>query len=122
MDDFLGLGGLFDMDDDGEYSKHEVMFVNNTANDRAVEAVELIGHVEMSYDLALIDYEAAQSTPRPTARPTPQPTKKPSTSSGRSYADPYNARDYSDPDDFYFDYYDDFFDYEDAEDYWYEHQ
>lgn len=35
--------------------------------------------------------------------------------------DPYNASDYSHPEDFYYDYYDDFWDYEDAEDYWDEH-
>lgn len=35
--------------------------------------------------------------------------------------DPYNASDYSDPEDFYEDNYDDFWDYEDAEDYWNEY-
>lgn len=35
--------------------------------------------------------------------------------------DPYDAKDYSHPDDFYYDHYDDFWDYEDAEDYYYEH-
>ena len=35
--------------------------------------------------------------------------------------DPYNAKDYSDEEDFYYDNYDDFFDYEDAEDYYNEH-
>ena len=34
--------------------------------------------------------------------------------------DPYNAKDYRDPEDFYEDYYDDFYDYEDAEDYYYD--
>ena len=43
-----------------------------------------------------------------------RPTSRPSASS-----DPYNARDYSGADEFYDDHYDDFFDYEDAEDYWY---
>lgn len=33
-------------------------------------------------------------------------------------SDPYNAGSYSNADDFYYDYYDDFFDYEDAEYYW----
>lgn len=36
--------------------------------------------------------------------------------------DPYDAKDYSHPDDFYYDHYDDFWDYEDAEDYYYEHR
>ena len=33
-------------------------------------------------------------------------------------ADEYGAHDYDDPEDFYEDHYDDFWDYEDAEDYW----
>lgn len=37
-----------------------------------------------------------------------------------SKTDQYNTKDYSDPDDFYEDYYDDFYDYEDAEDYYYD--
>lgn len=36
-------------------------------------------------------------------------------------SDPYHASDYSDSEDFYEDYYDDFYDYEDAEDYYYDH-
>ena len=36
-------------------------------------------------------------------------------------SDPYNAGSYSNADDFYYDYYDDFFDYEDAEYYWNSH-
>lgn len=40
-------------------------------------------------------------------------------SSGKS--DPYNAKDYGYEEDFYDDYYDDFYDFEDAEDYWMEH-
>ena len=35
--------------------------------------------------------------------------------------DPYNARDFNDPEDFYDYYYDDFEDYEEAYDYFYEH-
>lgn len=37
------------------------------------------------------------------------------------YDDPYNAKDYSNEEDFYYDHYDDFFDYEEAEDYYNEH-
>lgn len=52
--------------------------------------------------------------------------KKPYTSSknkikSKKTDDRYNVKDYSDPEDFYDDNYDDFFDYEDAEDYYYEH-
>ena len=39
----------------------------------------------------------------------------------KSSSDPYHASDYAHPDDFYYDYYDDFWDYEDAEDYWEEY-
>ena len=62
-------------------------------------------------------------------------SSKPSTySSGNSYggysgsrskassSDPYDAKSYAHPDDLYYDYPDDFWDYEDAEDYWEEHQ
>ncbi len=55
------------------------------------------------------------ATPRPTVKPTPRPSTKPRTD------DPYHASDYYHADDFYYDYYDDFWDYEDAEDYWKEH-
>ena len=38
-----------------------------------------------------------------------------------STSDPYNASDCSDPDDLYEDYYDDFLDYDEAEEYWDDH-
>lgn len=63
--------------------------------------------------------KAPDVTPRPTPKPTPRPTPKPSATPKKS--DPYHASDYSHPDDFYYDYYDDFWDYEDAEDYWERH-
>ena len=43
-------------------------------------------------------------------------------SSSSEKTDPYDAKSYAHPDDFYYDYYDDFVDYEEAEDYWEEHQ
>lgn len=46
----------------------------------------------------------------------PSPSPKPS----EEY-DPYNAKDYKHPEDFYFDHYYDFFDFYDAENYYYEH-
>lgn len=45
-----------------------------------------------------------------------------SSNKGSSKSDPYNAKDYGYADDFYDEYYDDFYDYEDAEDYWMDHQ
>ena len=59
---------------------------------------------------------------------------KPATTKKKSYSnsftpyrspskddDPYNAKDYSNEEDFYYDHYDDFFDYYDAENYYDEH-
>lgn len=45
----------------------------------------------------------------------------PYTPSEKEDDDPYNAKDYSNEEDFYYDHYDDFFDYEEAEDYYNEH-
>lgn len=52
--------------------------------------------------------------------PTASSNRKSSTNK-KSTSDPYQAKDYAHPDDFYYDYYDDFWDYEDAEDYWEKH-
>lgn len=49
---------------------------------------------------------------------TPAPSTHKTTT---NTTDPYNAKDYAHPDDFYYDYYDDFWDYEDAEEYWEEY-
>lgn len=55
-------------------------------------------------------------------RSSPIPTKKPSSSSGSSssyvYPDP---KEFDDPSDFYYWYYDEFVDYEEAEEYYYSH-
>ena len=63
------------------------------------------------------------STPRPTVTPrpavTPRPSRRPAATPGAS--DPYDVHDYSHPDDFYYDHRDDFLDYEDAEDYFNDH-
>ena len=52
--------------------------------------------------------------------PTADSNRK-STTNKKSSSDPYQAKDYAHPDDFYYDYRDDFWDYEDAEDYWEKH-
>ena len=51
----------------------------------------------------------------------PTASAKKSSTKKKSSSDPYHAKDYAHPDDFYYDYYDDFWDYEDAEDYWEAH-
>ena len=48
-------------------------------------------------------------------------TKPMSTAKPRATSDPYHAKDYAHPEDFYDWYADDFWDYEDAEDYWEAH-
>lgn len=53
--------------------------------------------------------------------PISQSTKPYTSNSTKKESDPYDASDYSDPEDFYYDYYDDFWDYEEAEDYWNEY-
>ncbi len=54
------------------------------------------------------------STNKPSSTPKPTATPKPSD-------DPYHASDFAHPEDFYEWYYDDFYDYEEAEEYWEEH-
>ena len=117
----------WDVNGNGEITGKECTLVNNEALDLAVEARALIEKMSVDYDAAVLLWEAklAAATPRPTVKPqvTPKPayaTPKRTTSTPKptSKSDPFNARDYTDPDDFYFDYYDDFYDYEDAEDYW----
>jgi hypothetical protein len=48
--------------------------------------------------------------------------KSSSGSSSSNKSDPYNASDYSNEEDFYYDHYDDFSDYEEAEDYYNKHK
>lgn len=55
------------------------------------------------------------------AKTTTTTTKK-SKKTTTTTKDPYNAKSYDHPEDFYEDYYDDFWDFEDAEDYYYDHQ
>lgn len=59
-------------------------------------------------------------TPQPSSRPSATP-KLSTRSTKKSGSSGLNASDYYHPDDFYYDYYDDFYDYEEAEDYYYSH-
>ena len=49
-------------------------------------------------------------------------SKYKSSSSAKKSSDPYDAKSYAHPDDFYYDNRDDFWDYEDVEEYWDQHQ
>ena len=62
-----------------------------------------------------------RSTPRPTPTPMPHPVPSYRVGTVRPSGDPYHADDYVHPDDFYYEYRDDFSDYEEAEEYWEEH-
>ena len=61
--------------------------------------------------------------PLPVVHPSAARIDPPVTTTKKAYYDddPYNARDFNDPEDFYDYYYDDFEDYEEAYDYFYEH-
>ena len=64
-------------------------------------------------------------TVKPTKTPTPQKTPVPTKKASSEYEtddDPYDAKDYAHPDDFYYDHYDDFWEYEEAEEYWEDNQ
>ncbi len=74
-----------------------------------------------------VEYNSQSGTPSKTGsssggsyRPS---GNRPVTTTKKAYYDddPYNARDFNDPEDFYDYYYDDFEDYEEAYDYFYEH-
>lgn len=61
--------------------------------------------------------------PKPTPMPTTGGWYDPGKMTYDFYGeDPYDASDYSNPDDFYDDHYDDFYDYDEAEEYWIEHE
>lgn len=74
------------------------------------------------------------STSRSTSTSSSSTSSKPSTSNtyksyissskskSKSSSDPYDAKSYAHPDDLYYDYPVDFWDYKDVEDYWEEHQ
>lgn len=57
------------------------------------------------------------STPEPTPTPTP---KSSSSQNNSSSSDPYEKDKYSDPEEFYYYHQDDFYDYEEAEEYFYD--
>lgn len=60
---------------------------------------------------------AQNSQPTAASSTTPRESTKATVSD-----DPYEAGSYGHPDDFYYDHYDDFWDYEEAEEYWNDHQ
>lgn len=61
------------------------------------------------------------ATPSPSPTPDWRPKISSSSDKAYEYSDPYNAADYSDPEDFYDANYDAFEYFEDAEDYWWEY-
>ena len=86
---------------------------------------EILNDIYNSYiENSIYSYKAASTTARTTKY---EPTTKRSynyksyTKNRTTYADPYDAKSYGNADDFYYDHYDDFFDYEEAEDYYNEY-
>lgn len=69
---------------------------------------EMVYHAAQGVDMTPHATNTPRTTPKPSAKPKPS-------------SDPYHASDYYHPEDFYEYYYDDFWDYEDAEDYWEEY-
>lgn len=65
-----------------------------------------------------VKYDTSSSSLNSKSTSSSKSTTSRKSSSSKSSSDPYNARDYAHPDDFYYDHYDDFVDFEEAEDYW----
>ena len=65
---------------------------------------------------------APKATSAPKAISAPKATAKPRSKQSSASGDPFDAASYSHPDDFYYDHFNDFWDYEDAEEYWEAHQ
>ena len=91
---------------------------------------ELLNKIDAGYDAYMRERSAkamadmiadSARDARKNQKKTSQSTKKRSTSTPKPEDDPLNARSYANPEDFYDDNYYDFFDYEEAEDYYYEH-
>lgn len=78
-------------------------------------------HSKSSNSSSSKSYFSALSGGKPASSDTSKSlssSKYKSSSSAKKSSDPYDAKSYAHPDDFYYDNYDDFRDYEDAEEYW----
>ena len=65
--------------------------------------------------------KSTTTTTKKAATTTKSTTSSTSKKATTTRSDPYDVQDYSDPEEFYYYHYDDFYDYEDAEDYFNEH-
>ena len=82
-------------------------------------------HSKSSYSSSSKSYSSTSSGSKHASSNTSKSlssSKYKSSSSAKKSSDPYVAKSYAHPDDFYYDYRDDFWDYENAEDYFNEHQ
>jgi hypothetical protein len=115
----------WDTNNDGEYSDEECVSANQNALDTAIKTQDPADRLSEAYDKALREYTAKYATKqvqqqkKTTVKRNSGSITQRKTTTQKS--DPYNAKDYMDPEDFYEDNYDDFWDFEDAEDYWDEH-
>lgn len=101
--------------------RHEYLFTAWCSGDKVV-AIE--DHTAKPLD----QNPHIPATPKPTYKVTPRSTPAPSGGwydpgwTTHNEEDPYDASEYSNPDDFYDDHFDDFFDYDEAEEYWMDHE
>lgn len=65
-----------------------------------------------------VKYDTSSSSLNSKSTSSSKSTISRKSSSSKNSSDPYDAKDYAHPDDFYYDHYDDFVDFEEAEDYW----
>ena len=74
-----------------------------------------------AYKRSLPSYSSYSPAPAYKPVSTPKPSTRSKRSTKKSYSTGLNASDYYHQEDFYEWYYDDFYDYEEAEDYYYSH-
>lgn len=101
-------------DDDNDDFVYNVYYWNANNGDTmlAVSCINgKVDHVSKYYEWA---YWTSDGKPKPNGTNY----RSSSTKKRNKNSDPYNVNDYSDPEDFYDDNYDDFWDYEEAEDYY----
>ena len=96
-----------------------------------VEYYEIVVDRSLNVYMTQVDYAPDTEETDDVTEPEPESTESAETpivtdpvtapKETKEETDPYNAKDYATPDDFYYDYYDDFYDYDEAEEYWEDH-
>lgn len=84
--------------------------------ERQMEKDRLLSSSRRPYYSTSITSSSSSSNSKSTSSSKNTTSRK--SSSSKKSSSSYNAKDYAHPDDFYYDHYDDFVDFEEAEDYW----